>query len=385
LFIFNRLGKKQITQDELEEKLDILRLPTSYVFTPVNLKEEQKKFFASDDYNPVFKYNPVKNINDKILRELSSVSSVEDVDPRISDFYLKLIDSKSEVNDMLNAVGHNEKITEISRRRFGKPSEKLFKNSSRVLRGLIKSYKLVQKKNEAREFGYDEIERIMKEFLKELGLTDWTVAKSGRIADEAMKVGIKRKEVLIAPDISRSPQDLRKSIVHEIGTHVFRSYNGLVSGIPVLYKPNLPDSQDIEEGLATYNEEYMNVLTYDALRRKACFTWMLYWAEQTSFRELYNALTSFLARNLAFDFTYRVKRGLGDTSLPGLYYKDVMYFRGYRKVRKAIEKDSSLYEKLYSGKISLKQVEWVDDGLIPKPKLTPNPAEFERVFKKLGI
>ncbi|MBI2356664.1 DUF1704 domain-containing protein [Candidatus Dojkabacteria bacterium] len=385
MFIFSRRGKRVVTQEEVVAKLDLLKLPTSYVFTPINLDEEKQKFIESETYSPNFKYKPVKNVNSSLLRELADITSISDVDPRISEFYLKLIESKSEVNDMLNAVGDNRLITEISRKRFGRPSARLFKNASLVLRGKVSNYDLVEQKKEGREYEYAEIERIMTKFLGELGFSDWTVAKSGRIADEAMKVGVKRKEVLLSGDISRSKIDLRKSIVHEIGTHVLRSYNGIHSGVPVLYKSNLPEYQDIEEGLATYNEELMKVLTFDALKRKATFSWLLYWGEAVSFRDLYNAMTAFLAKNLAFDFAYRVKRGLGDTSLPGLYYKDVVYFRGYRRVRKAIAKDSSLYEKLYAGKISMKQVSWVEDGLIPKAKLVLDPEKVNQIFKRLGI
>lgn len=385
MLIFGKKGKKIVTQEEIVSKLDQLKLPTSYVFTPINLAEEKEKFFDSETYNPVFKYKPVKNVNASILKELANVDVVSDVDPRVSAFYLKLIESKAEVDRLLNAVGENDLVTEISRNRFGRPSAKLFKNASLVLRGKVDSYGLVDKKKGDREFDYKDIEQIMKQFLAELGLNDWNVVKSERIADEGMKVGVKRKEVLLSMEMSRSKQDLRKSIVHEIGTHVLRSYNGIYSGVPVLYKPNLPEYQDIEEGLATYNEELMDVLTYDALKRKATFSWLLYWGENVSFRDLYNAMRSFLASNLAFDFAYRVKRGLGDTSLPGLYYKDVVYFRGYRRVRKAIAEDSSLYEKLYAGKISMKQVSWVEDGLIPRPKLVPSVKKFNEIFKRLGI
>lgn len=385
MFIFSRKGKKSLSQEDVVRKLDLLKLPTAYVFTPINLESEKRKFMESETYSPVFKYKKVKSDNDRVFKELSSVEVVEGVDPRISDFYLKLIESKIEVEEMLKNVGDNRKITEISKSRFKKPSNRLFKNASLVLRGKVDSYNLVEKKKTPREYGFSDIESIMKMFLNELGLEDWNVVRSKRIANEGMKVGVKRKEVLLSDDISRSAHDLRRSIVHEIGTHVVRSYNGLNSGVPVLYKPNLPEYQDIEEGLATYNEEIMKTLTYDTLKRKATFTWLLYWGEDVSFRDLFNSMSAFLARNLAFDFAYRVKRGLGDTSLPGLYYKDVAYFRGYRKVRKAIERDGSLYEKLYAGKISLKQVAWVEDGLIPKPKLIPSFKEFDRIFKKIGI
>ena len=47
---------EEMTLKEVSELLQELRIPTSLVFTPVNLDEEKKKFFDSDTYNPVFKY-----------------------------------------------------------------------------------------------------------------------------------------------------------------------------------------------------------------------------------------------------------------------------------------------------------------------------------------
>jgi hypothetical protein len=104
-----------------------------------------------------------------------------------------------------------------------------------------------------------------------------------------------------------------------------------------------------------------------------------------SFRELYNALLGVLPKYAAFDVVFRVKRGLGDTHDSGMYYKDVVYFRGFRRVRKKLEEDPSLYNKLYAGKITFKQCEWVEDGLIPMPTNIPDKAKWLEIFKKAGI
>jgi len=47
---------KQMKLDEVSVLLGQLRIPTSFVLTPINLEEEEEKFFESDTYNPVFKY-----------------------------------------------------------------------------------------------------------------------------------------------------------------------------------------------------------------------------------------------------------------------------------------------------------------------------------------
>ena len=150
-------------------------------------------------------------------------------------------------------------------------------------------------------------------------------------------------------------------------------------------KANIPSYLDIEEGLAVWNESDMDFLTLKNLKKEAAFVYAVYIGEQLSFRQLYNSLLAVFSKNTAFNITYRVKRGLGDTNYPGIYTKDIVYFRGFKKVKRALEKDKSLYEKLYAGKIDLKQCEWVDDGLIPRAKIVPSKQEWNELFKKVGI
>ncbi|HRY22238.1 MAG TPA: DUF1704 domain-containing protein, partial [Candidatus Dojkabacteria bacterium] len=122
-------ARKEMTLQEVASLLNDLRLPIALVYTPVNLKSEKKKFFNSDTYNPDFQYKIVKNNNEDILRKLLYVEEIVDVDPRISDFYIQLISSKKEANDLMHAVGNNELVTDISYNRYGKPSPILFRNA----------------------------------------------------------------------------------------------------------------------------------------------------------------------------------------------------------------------------------------------------------------
>lgn len=380
--------KKQMKLDEVTTFLDQLRLPTALVFTPINLEEEKKKFFDSDTYNPVFKYRGVDNKNDKILKFLSTVEEISDVDPRISSFYIDLIASKKEANELIKAVGNNELVTEISSSRFGLPSDKLFRNSCRVLRGNVSNYNLIEsskKVNTDELLGYDEISEVFRKVFSILGLDDWEVAESMNIAKNSVKVGIKRKQILVDKNIVRSKLKLKKTIVHEVGTHVLRSVNGSNSGFPALGNATLPEYLDVEEGLATWNESNMDLLTENWLRKKVALVYAIYVGQKMTFRELYNCLYAILPKFSAFSTTYRVKRGLSDTSKPGIYAKDVVYFRGFKKVSARLEKNPLLYNMLYSGKITFKQCEWVEDGLIPKATNVPSKEEWLSIFKKVGL
>ena len=385
--MFSKSGKTSMTIEEASLLLSKLRLPLSLVFTPINLKEEKEKFLNSDSYEPNFIYKRIKNNNSEILKKLLSLKEISDVDPRISDFYIQLIESKRESNDLMNVVGNNDLVTEISYKKYGKPTPLLFRNSARILRGKVDNYNITKYPvvKHGSMLNYKEIENIFNTVFEYYNLKDWKVQASSNIPRNSARVGIKSKWILVDPNIQRSKFKLKKTLVHEVGTHVLRSVNGAGSGIDALSNANLGEYLDIEEGLATWNESDMNLLTLAWLKKKAAMTWAIYLGEKLTFRQLYNSMLGILPKKTAFDITYRVKRGLGDTSYPGIYAKDIVYFRGFRKVKKAIERDKSLYEKLYAGKIDIKQCEWVDDGLIPKAKVVPSKEQWGEIFKKVGI
>jgi len=385
--IFFKRANKTMKIEEVTKLLGELKIPIALVFTPTNLDSEKKKFFSSDTYEPQFQYRVVKNRNEEILKKLSAVKEISDVDPRISNFYIDLIDSKREASDLMHAVGNNEAVTDISVARYGKPSTKLFRNASRVLRGKYGKYNLAKedKGKDGEMLGYDRIVSVFNIVFKELGLEGWSVNKSLNIAKNGVKVGVKRKEVLVDGDISKSKSQLRKTLIHEVGTHALRSYYGLKSGFEAISKPNLANYLDVEEGLASWNENNMGLLPEKSLKNKAGLAWAIYVGEEMSFRQLYNVLLGNFSKLGAFDIAYRVKRGLSDTSYPGIYAKDVVYFRGFRKVMRKLEEDPTLYQKLYSGKISFKQCEWVEEGLIPKAGKIPTKNDWMEIFRKAGI
>jgi len=385
--IFSKSGKSSMKLSEVTTSLSKLKIPTSLVFTPINLVQEKEKFLNSDTYEPQFTYKVVKNKNSEIFKELSSLREIVDVDPRISSFYMQLIESKKDSSDLMHAVGNNELVTDISFKKYGKPSSLLFRNSARVLRGKVDGYNLVEYPKVRKEdiLGYDEIVNVFNTVFDTLDLDGWSVAQSQNIVKNGVKVGIKRKQILVDPNIERSKFKLRKTLIHEVGTHVLRAVNGSKSGFEALGKANLPEYLDVEEGLATWNESNMDLLTIRWLKEKAALVWGIYIGEKLTFRQLYNSMLGVLPKKSAFSVTYRIKRGLGDTSYPGMYYKDIVYFRGFGKVTRQLEKDKSLYEKLYAGKIDFKQCEWVDEGLIPKAEIVPTKEMWRNIFKKADI
>ena len=388
MFIFNKKKTKGMKLEMVSNILADVRTPITYTFTPINLEEEKKKFFDSDDYNPQFKYTVLANRNREIFQALEDVDHIDDVDPRISDFYIDLIKSKELVHDLYVSVGNNDLVTKYSEKRYGSVSPKLFQNATRVIKGYTSTYNLANesKVNGSRKLSLDEVISVMRYFLDLYDLKDWNIVFSKKNMNKNIRVGVKDKEIVLGSDqVSKSAFRLRKTIVHEIGTHVLRWYNGQLTGFPALTKSNNAGYHDVEEGLASYNEEISDLMDASTLRQKALLVYAIYIGKNLSFRQLYTVLRGFESKNTAFNLTLRVKRGLGDTSIPGIYAKDASYFRGFRIVRRKIENNPELYKKLYAGKIGFKQISWVDDGLIPMPKYVFDIETYNTHFKKLSI
>ena len=377
-------GKKSLKMSEVEAFLFGLKLPLALVMSPTNLKEEKKKFFESDSYNPMFEYRTIKSSNDQIFSELASLEKVSDVDPRISDFYIELIESKYRSDRLMDATGDNVRVTKLSEKKFKAPSDVIFKKAARVLRGHTPEYDLVKDVKIDRMLDFDEISEIWTHTLEYFGLDDWKVRGSTNIARRGVKIGTKHKAIRMDSEIKRSLQSLKKTIVHEM-THIARYINGKATGFDALSRPNIDSYLDVEEGLASYNEERMGALTYRGLKKNAARVWAIKLGRELTFRELYEAASAIYTRNRAFDLAVNAKRGIGDTAMPGVYYRTGVYFRGFRRVRNRIMKDPLIYQTLHAGKIGFKQLKWVEEGLIPKPKFIPTTEDYKAVFKQMGL
>lgn len=376
-----------MTRDEVTEIMSRIVTPLSLYLMPTNLEEEREKFWDSSDYNPQFKYRKVVNKNPQVFEELCGLEEVTDVDPEISKFIVEVIKHKRQAANLLSAIGADDEFVRISHERFGLPKYRLFRKACRVLRRNYKGFSLVETNDRLRKkiFSFDELIPIFEKTFEMLGLDGWSVDKSKAIISSGFRTLAKTKRVVIDPDIKISAEKLRKTIIHEVATHALRAYNGFMTGYEVFGKPNLAGYLDDEEGLATYNEEKYGVLKEFHLRRSAGFVYAVYLGKDFSFRDTFNAIRGVFPRKMAFDMVYRVKRGLSDTSKGGCYSKDIVYFRGFLKIRQKLSNDAISYRNMYAGKISMDHLYFVEEGIIPKPKVVPSQELIDKIFESTGL
>jgi len=152
-------------------------------------------------------------------------------------------------------------------------------------------------------------------------------------------------------------EDLDGLIYHELGTHALRRVN--YEQQPWFKKKNkygFGSYLKTEEGLAVLHSLYpkKSPLAYiAAINFLATLK-----AQQASFLEVWQFINHYLEDDeKSFNLTFKKKRGLTDTSQPGGFTKDYVYFEGFVETTKFIIANNFPIKELYFGKIAYQDLD----------------------------
>jgi len=212
----------------------------------------------------------------------------------------------------------------------------------------------------------------LRDALAERGLADWRVEEDPVMSARVLVDGAKRL-LRVSPNARFRQRDIARLVVHEIEVHAIRATNGQNQPLK-LFATGLPGSLETEEGLALYAEECSGSASPGTAWRQGVVVQAVDWARRMGFRDLYERIASEAAPGLAWGVSERLKRGLADPSKPGVYAKDIVYYRGARRVRAWVQAGNPV-RNLYVGKVGLDDPvqHWLDVGLIT---LQPLPRVF---------
>ncbi|OGJ38372.1 MAG: hypothetical protein A2383_03915 [Candidatus Pacebacteria bacterium RIFOXYB1_FULL_39_46] len=184
-------------------------------------------------------------------------------------------------------------------------------------------------------------------------------------------------------------QDLTGLIYHELGTHALRRLNYFQQPwYKKKRKFGFSPYIKTEEGLASIHSllpqtdpiAYLAAINYLTIQQ----------AQTSSFLEIWHFIRQYITdEERAFAMTFKKKRGLTDTSQPGGFTKDLVYFEGLAEITKFLINNDFPIKELYFGKISWQDIDRAKE-LNPdfQPILpifyTQNPQAYQRQVRLIA-
>lgn len=295
---------------------------------PTNLNEEKEKFFSDNTYNPQFQYK-------------------EEIDQEKLYLYGKPQKKYLEIAQKI-----------LKKTYFGRNEKDLY-----MMKGPVVSQQ--------------HAEKTIKTFLTMHQLQErYKIVWSSSFI---VRTSITPDKIKLRLPVDFRKEDLLGMLYHEVGTHALRRIN--YEKQPWFKKKNkygFSSYLKTEEGLATlhaliahsFKSAFIPALRYIAVSE----------AQKGSFVDVWNALKPYVQdENRRWRIAYRQKRGLEDTSQPGGYSKDLVYFEGFVDMYNWLKNNEYDLTGLYFGKIAAKDVK---KALELNPNFVPKLPSFFSISQK---
>jgi uncharacterized protein (TIGR02421 family) len=333
-------------------------LPLKY-FDPLNSEEEERRFFERPGYNPQFTYSPMPDEEYRLLYErLDALRPDSSPTGRLFEHTRRYLFRRLALRRHLGTAQFWDPDL------YGQPPEDLIQIADQMLK---MSY--LSDETSGMVHGVDRLISMCEQALRQYRLDEWRVVARPQISSSNVESA--NRLVILRADARYSMTAMKRLVVHEIETHVLRAANGYLQPLRIFGAAVIPGYLATEEGLALVNEERAGYIDIDRQRVLAARVIAAHLARLVSFREIFDRLVGYgLDPQSAWNTVKRVKRGLGDTSLPGGYIKDHVYLWGKIKLEKYIVDGGDL-SLLYVGKIGLEMLELVDVMGMKPPRYLP--------------
>lgn len=342
--------------------------------SPSNRVEEKAKLFEAFpkgiEYNPQFEYRqPPQNWEQPL------VSFLKELDPfkNMWERYLYQ-DIRRAILEIESVVSHNpSKITAETIHAHGMPMPELVEEAYRILNS-------TSQESEERNISAIEAAIELRIAIEAAGLTDWNIELKESMNAKMMVRSVEKK-VFVRADATFSDKSVKRLLVHEIGTHVFRYINGERQPLKML-KLGLIGYLDTEEGLATYHEKKFDVQDITALRTYALRVIAANLSLAHGFYDIFSSLSQYNSdMDQIFDIVTRAKRGFKDTKQIGGHLKDQVYLKGFIDVSHHLSHYPKDYTLIMCGKVSLAMLpelrELEKNHLLVQPQFKPSDLVSE--------
>ncbi len=307
---------------------------------PINLDQEKANVLRDRYYNPRFKYKIQRDLNHY---ELKLQKLKTDLSPLGVLFNQKKQELQKKIF-LLQSIG-TPSLTLASLGLYGKPSQELVTKAKKILDTLP------TERNGVKSSNISNIKNFLEAIIN-YGF-NWDVRQKDMLVGASFN--ITKRIVYINKNRTFTDNDIKRLIIHELGTHIMRAENAKKQRLN-LFLIGFPGYLETEEGLATYNEQRAGLLNNEILRNYAGRVIAIHLALKNPFSTTYNYLLEFFPKETAFNLTLRAKRGIADTSKPGALTKDYIYLSGKYKVENFVKQGGNVKD-LYLGKIGVEHIE----------------------------
>ncbi len=308
---------------------------------PTNLKDEHNKFLVDPTYNPQFEYNALKFDPNNLYARLKRI---EYPDSPIGILWRKKVDEIKRKIELLEVRG-SDSFTAKSIHLYGAPDQHILREAVKEIVSMPESFPSTSK-----ILSTKEAKKLFEQAIEDNGLKGWSVKIKADMVSDA--IAGKENSVMLREGATFSEDRIKGTIAHEIETHVFTAMNGSQQPYKI-FQRGLADYLMTEEGLAVYNQERTESSETEKKYWPASSVVGIYTALHGSFADVYAEIIKHgFSVDRAWKVALKAKRGLSDTSKPGAFTKDFVYFKGYREILDFIQKGGDLRD-LYIGKINL--------------------------------
>jgi len=320
----------------------------SQFLNPLNIQEAKKKFMDGET-NPPFAYQPFHNA-DEYLYELDRIT------PQSTHTFSSLYQEKINcVKKLIIALRDRSPIAFDNLAQ----AENWYPSPSQWNMHFPMSPYCPQKPTKTAS----ELQEYLQKALQERQEYGWVVKIDARMSARVL-VQSAQKKIFIQKNALFSENDLPRLVVHEIDVHARRSINGARQPLKI-FQTGLPSSMVTEEGLAMLAEEKTGLMTPNTLQTQTHMLWAINKGREVGFRILYEQLKIRVGPRLSWIICLRVKRGLADPSLAGVYAKDSIYLLGWLRVQQWLNAGGNIHY-LYVGGVDISHPiqEWIEEKLI---------------------
>jgi alpha-L-glutamate ligase-like protein/uncharacterized protein (TIGR02421 family) len=362
--VFKRSIPKKKIKNHFEIDQEIVnvdnKLKLLFHLRPVNLEEEKKKFLENFSYNPQFEYPELK-FNPTELKQ--RLEKIEETNTPLGEVFRAKKEELMKKIELIESID-TEKFTRKSVALFGEPEGELIEECENLLLE-SKKFTSAEKEDINEEGAKTRFEKVFKKYK----LNNWKV----KIKDEMVTdcIAGKNNRLFVRKGSKFSEERIEKLIIHEIETHILTAENGKTQPYEI-FNRGLSDYLITQEGLATYNVTNQSNQTIKDSYKALALVIATKIAMTGSFVQTFEKVLSYgIPIDHALRVALKVKRGLSDTSKPGAFTKDIIYYKGYKEIVEFVENGGKIKD-LYIGKLNLKDLDFIKkiEGL-NEPKYLP--------------